>query len=72
MSWDASFDEPIELPNGKAARTLREAGQYITKLPKTEHAHKAWQTAMHCLIEAACAFHKNGTAVSLTDGQRFR
>ena len=53
MSWDASFDEPIELPNGKAARTLREAGQYITKLPKTEPAHKAWQTAMHCLIEAA-------------------
>lgn len=53
MSWDATFDEPVELPNGKLARTLREAGQYITKLPESEHTHKAWQTAMHCLIEAA-------------------
>jgi hypothetical protein len=53
MSWDAPFDEPIELPNGKTARTLRQAAGYVTKLPKAEHEHKAWQTAMHCLIEAA-------------------
>jgi hypothetical protein len=53
MSWDAPFDEPIELPNGKKARTLREAGQYITKLPKSEHEHPEWQTAMLVLIEAA-------------------
>lgn len=32
---------------------MREAGLYISKLPKSEHEHKAWQTAMHCLIEAA-------------------
>jgi hypothetical protein len=53
MSWDAAFDEPVQLPNGKTARTLRDAGQYITKLPKAEHEQKAWQTAMHCLIETA-------------------
>jgi hypothetical protein len=53
MSWDTAFDEPVKLPNGKTARTLREAGQYISKLPKTEREHKTWQTAMHCLIEAA-------------------
>jgi hypothetical protein len=53
MSWDAAFDEPVELPNGKTARTLRNAGEYIAKLPKAEHEQKAWQTAMHCLIEAA-------------------
>ena len=53
MSWDAAFDEPVELPNGKTARTLRNAGEYIARLPKAEHEQKAWQTAMHCLIEAA-------------------
>jgi len=32
---------------------LREAGQYITKLPESEHEHPKWQTAMVVLIEAA-------------------
>jgi hypothetical protein len=32
---------------------LRQAGQYIAKLSKGEHEQKAWQTAMHCLIEVA-------------------
>jgi hypothetical protein len=53
MSWDATFDEPVKLPNGRMASTLREAGQFISRLPKAEHEQKAWQTAMHCLIEAA-------------------
>jgi len=53
MPWDTAFDEPVELPNGKTARTLRDAGEYIAKLPKAEHEQKAWQTAMYCLIEAA-------------------
>lgn len=53
MSWDTAFDEPVELPNGKTASTLRNAGEYIARLPKAEHEQKAWQTAMHCLIEAA-------------------
>jgi hypothetical protein len=36
MSWDATFDEPVKLPNGRMASTLREADQYITRLPKAE------------------------------------
>jgi hypothetical protein len=40
-------------PKGDQLITLRDAGDYITKLPKAEHDSKAWQTAMHVLIQAA-------------------
>jgi hypothetical protein len=45
--WSRKFDEPIVLP-GKGARqvvTLRDAGTYITKLPKAEHMASEWQAA---------------------------
>jgi hypothetical protein len=32
---------------------LRDAGAYITKLPKARYDTTAWQTATHCLIQAA-------------------
>lgn len=53
MPWNMEFDEPINLPNGREARTLRQAATYIFKLPADEHKHPKWQTAMHVLIEAA-------------------
>ena len=37
MSWDQRFYDPIELPKGKKLVTLRDAAEYITKLPKAEH-----------------------------------
>ena len=52
VSWDLRFSEPIPLPKGKLV-TLRDAGAYIERLPKAEHNVTEWQTAMHCLIEAA-------------------
>jgi hypothetical protein len=53
MSWDRPFREPIALPEGGTLVSLRDAGAYITRLPKAEHDAREWQTAMHCLIEAA-------------------
>ena len=53
MSWDKAFSEPITLPDGEVLFSLRDAGAYITRLPQEEHEAKEWQTAMHCLIEAA-------------------
>jgi hypothetical protein len=47
------FDEPIALPDGRALRTLRDAGDYITKLPKNVHAAPEWQAAMEALILVA-------------------
>src|SRR5258708_25235689 len=32
--WSRKFDEPIALPKGRQLATLKDAGTYITKLPK--------------------------------------
>ena len=53
MSWHKQFREPIEVPDGDVLVSLRDAGAYITRLPAAEHEAVEWQTAMHCLIEAA-------------------
>ena len=37
LSWSVEFDDPIELPDGPKLLTLRDAAEYVTKLPKAEH-----------------------------------
>jgi hypothetical protein len=51
--WSREFDEPIPLPNGRKLVTLKDAGTYITKLPKAEHMAPEWQAAMQALILVA-------------------
>jgi hypothetical protein len=51
--WTRRFDEPIPLPKGRQLITLKDAGTYITKLPKEEHTAAEWQTAMEVLILVA-------------------
>jgi hypothetical protein len=34
--WSCPFEEPITLPDGRTLSTLRDAGDYITSLPKAE------------------------------------
>ena len=53
MSWAQRFFDPIMLPGQKPLATLRDAGQYITKLPKPEHDAEEWQAAMEALILVA-------------------
>ncbi len=36
MPWSTPFDDPIPLPNRGKLLTLKDAGAYITKLPKAE------------------------------------
>jgi hypothetical protein len=48
--WSRKFDEPIPLPKGRQLVTLKDAGTYITKLPKAEHMVPEWQTAMEALM----------------------
>jgi hypothetical protein len=55
--WKRSFDDPIPLPRGRQLVTLKDAGNYVTKLPKAEHEAPEWQAAMECLILVA---EKNG------------
>ena len=53
MSWDIEFPDPVPVPSGRPLVTLRDAGDYITKLPKSQHDALPWQTAMRCLLQAA-------------------
>jgi hypothetical protein len=53
VSWDRPFDQPVPLPSGRPARTLRDAADYIKKLPKSEHDSPEWRLAIHMLIDAA-------------------
>jgi hypothetical protein len=48
--WSRSFDDPIPLPAGSELRTLRDAGNYIAKLPKREHDTFAWHAAIEALM----------------------
>ncbi len=50
--WSRKFDEPIPLPTGRQLVTLKDAGEYIAKLPKAEHTAMEWQTAMEALLLA--------------------
>ena len=51
--WSRRFDDPIPLPKGRQLVTLKDAGTYITKLPKAEHEPAEWQAAMEALIMVA-------------------
>jgi hypothetical protein len=53
MSWDRPFDQPVPLPSGAPARTLRDAANYIRNLPKSEHDLPEWRLAVQMLIDAA-------------------
>ena len=51
--WSRQFDEPITLPKGRQLVTLKDAGTYVTKLPKAEHMAAEWQAAMEALMLVA-------------------
>ena len=51
--WSRRFDDPIPLPRGRQLVTLKDAADYVMKLPKAEQKHERWQTAIRCLIGAA-------------------
>jgi hypothetical protein len=47
--WTLRFADLIILQDGGELRTLREAGNYVPKLPKREHDTPEWQAAMQAL-----------------------
>jgi hypothetical protein len=50
VGWSRKFDDPIPLPRGRQLVTLKDAGTYITKLPKAEQKLAEWQIAMQALL----------------------
>ena len=50
MPWSATFDDPINLPDGRNLRTLNDAAEHIMQLSDAEHRAPEWQLAMEALI----------------------
>jgi hypothetical protein len=50
VASDQLFFDPITLPGRKPLVTLRDAAQYISKLPKAERDAEEWQAAMQALM----------------------
>ena len=50
LPWSTPFEDPIILPDGRKLLTLKDAADYITKLPKKESDLPEWQTAIEALM----------------------
>jgi hypothetical protein len=50
MSWSRPFDDRILLPRGRQLVTLKDAANYIQKLPKADQDLEEWQTAVEALL----------------------
>jgi len=50
QGWKRPFDDPIPLPRGRQLVTLRDAANYIQKLPKAEQDLEEWQAAVEALL----------------------
>ena len=48
--WKRLFDDPIPLPRGRQIVTLKDAAEYIQKLPKAEQDLEEWQAAVEALL----------------------
>lgn len=53
MSWDRPFPQPVPLPEGPPAQTLRDVANYIRTLPQPERDCQQWRLAVQMLIDAA-------------------
>jgi hypothetical protein len=51
--WSKPFEDPIVWPRGRKLITLKDAADYITRLPKADHESQHWQAAIEALIMAA-------------------
>jgi hypothetical protein len=41
LSWEQLFFDPIELPDGRLLRSLRDAGEFIQSLPKATQSRRS-------------------------------
>jgi hypothetical protein len=48
--WSRAFDDPIPLSRGPQLVTLKDAANYIQKLPKAEQDLEEWQAAVEALL----------------------
>jgi hypothetical protein len=58
-----TFADPIILQDGRKLLTLRDAGEFITRLPKAKHNRPEWRLAAAMLMQAA----EDGAPVMLAE-----
>ena len=68
MSWSAPSDDPITLPRGRELVTLKDAGTYITKLPKAEHEAPEWQAEVLILVATSGGPTRQRSHVRIVSG----
>jgi hypothetical protein len=51
-NWDTEFGDPIPLPEGGELVTLKDAGEYIRRLPTDLRESDGWQVAIKDLSRA--------------------
>jgi hypothetical protein len=61
--WSLTFADPIILQDGRKLLTLRDAGEFIARLPKTKHVRPEWRLAAAMLMQAA----EDGAPVMLAE-----
>jgi len=50
LAWSTPFEDPIILPDGRKLLTLKDAADYVTKLPKKESDLPEWLAAIEALM----------------------
>jgi hypothetical protein len=50
VPWSTRFESPVILPSGELLVTLKDAADYITKLPEDEANLAQWQIAIEALM----------------------
>lgn len=51
--WKRRFDDPVPMPDGSTIRTIGEAAEYATKLPKKISEAEPWLHAVCDLLMAS-------------------
>jgi hypothetical protein len=51
--WKRPLEDPIPLPRGRQLITLKDAADYIPRLPRAEHERPEWPAAIAALMMAA-------------------
>jgi hypothetical protein len=53
VNWSRRFEDPVPMPDGSTVRTIREAAEYATSLPRKIGNTEPWQHAAQVLHQAA-------------------
>ena len=52
MSWSRKLSEPIALDDGRAFATLRDAADFMLRLPEPHLSNMHWQIAAEAMMKA--------------------